>query len=218
MSQNQLITTGKILRPLRVVLYGPEGIGKSTFASQFPNPVFMDIEGGTYQLNIARFPVPKSAQEMWKFIDEGLIHAKHEYKTLVIDTADWFETLISKYVCSVARKDSIEDFGYGKGYVVLKESFQDYLNQLQRLIDEKGMNVVFTAHSQIKRFEDPDQSGGYDRYELKCSRHVCSLLKEWCDLLFFVNYKTTIIENDGKRKAVGGRDRIIHTEHSAAGS
>ena len=57
---NYSITTGILNTPVKVVLYGPEGIGKSTFASHFPDPVFIDTEGGTKRLNVARLPQPTS--------------------------------------------------------------------------------------------------------------------------------------------------------------
>jgi hypothetical protein len=104
------------------VIFGPEGIGKSTLAAQFPAPVFLDTEGGTHHLDVARLPAPKSWDDVTRAITAPATEA-HDFKTLVIDTIDWLEKLLVDYVCKQANKASIEDFGYGKGYVVLAEEF-----------------------------------------------------------------------------------------------
>ena len=49
------IRRGRIPRPQKVVIYGPEGVGKSTLAGRLPEPVFLDTEGGTHHLDVARF-------------------------------------------------------------------------------------------------------------------------------------------------------------------
>jgi hypothetical protein len=141
---------------------------------------------------------------------------KHNFKTAVFDTADWAERFCVMFLCARDNKTSIEDWGYGKGYTYLSEEFGRLLNSLNTLIDS-GMHVVFVAHSTVKKMELPDQEGSFDHYELKCSRQTSPLLKEWADALLFVNYKVTVTTNDDKRsKAVGGRKRIIHTQHTAA--
>ena len=159
------ITRGKIPCAKKVVVYGPEGIGKSTFASRFPNPVFIDTEGSTKDMDVARLPRPSSWQMLLEEIDYVKNHPD-EFKTLVIDTVDWAEQLCVDYICSKHGKSGIEDFGYGNGYVYTKEEFGRFLNRLEDVI-EKGVNVVLTAHAQIRKFEQPDEMGAYDRYELK---------------------------------------------------
>lgn len=207
---------GRIVKPQRVVIYGPEGIGKSTLASQFPRPVFVDTEGSTEQLDVVRFPRPQDWAEFAGFLRQAA-EGDHEFRTLVVDTVDWAERLCTQFVCARARKAGIEDFGYGKGYTYLAEEFGHMLTTLTRL-RERGMHVVLVAHSQIRKFEQPDEMGAYDRYELKCSRQVSPLLKEWADMLLFCQYKTVVVEGtDGsRRKAVGGRERRLYTSHTAA--
>jgi hypothetical protein len=209
------ILTGRIARPQKAVIFGPEGIGKSTLAAQFPSPVFLDTEGGTHHLDVARLPAPKT----WADVVAGiaaLATEAHDFKTLVIDTADWLEKLLVDHVCKAANKASIEDFGYGKGYVVLAEEFAKFLASLDPLL-RRGMHVLFLAHTKIVKFEQPDAAGAYDRYELKLSKQVGPLMKEWCDLLLFGNYFTKVAENDsGRKRGVGGRERKLYTTHSAA--
>jgi hypothetical protein len=214
MSKLQILT-GRIARPQKAVIFGPEGIGKSTLAAQFPAPVFLDTEGGTHHLDVARLPAPKTWADVVSAI-AVLATEAHDFKTLVIDTADWLEKLLVDHVCKQANKSSIEDFGYGKGYVVLAEEFTKFLASLEPLL-RRGMHVVFLAHTRIVKFEQPDAAGAYDRYELKLSKQVGPLVKEWCDLLLFGNYFTKVAENDqGRKRGVGGRERKLYTTHSAA--
>lgn len=211
---NYPITTGIQPAPVKTVLYGPEGIGKSTFAAQFPDPVFIDTEGGTKRLNVARLPQPTS----WAMLmDEVQAVCKGQVPcgTLVIDTADWAERLCIRAVCAKAKVTGIEDFGYGKGYTYVKEEFAKLLDALEEVLNA-GRNVVVLAHAAITKFEQPDAVGNYDRWSMKTSKQVAPLLREWCDMLLFANYKT-LVEKSGsspnaKNKVSGGR-RVLYTAH-----
>ena len=209
------ITKGKIKTALKVVVYGQEGVGKSTFASKFPDPVFIDTEGSTKQLDVARFDPPTS----WEMLLSQVDHIKQnpsQFQTLVIDTADWAEKLCIKKVCDEAKKKGIEDFGWGKGYVYVQEEFGRLINKLEEVINV-GVNVVVTAHAKMNKVEQPDEMGSYDRWELKLSKHCSPLLKEWADLLLFANYKTIVVNTEGKKyKGQGGQQRIMYTTHTAA--
>lgn len=205
------ISNGIIQSAQKIVIYGPEGIGKSTFASKFPNPLFSDTEGSTKRLNVRRFDKPMTYEMLVQQIEYVKTHP-NICKSYVIDTADWLEKLCSKAVCSKYKKTGIEDFGYGKGYVYLNEEFGKILNLLEDVIS-LGVNVVFTAHAYMRKFEQPDEVGSYDRWELKLTKHNAPMLKEWADAVFFVNYKTVVEKNsDNKYKATGGK-RVMYTEH-----
>lgn len=205
------ITRGVTRRPLRVVVYGPEGIGKTTFASRFPAPVFIDTENSTEFLDVARYPKPSS----WTMLLEEIRDAKAQagaYQTLVLDTADWAETLCKSHICAKKQVSGIEDFGYGKGYVYLAEAWGEMLNLLTEVRDA-GLNVVVTAHAALRKFEQPDEMGSYDRYELKLEKKTAPLMKEWADMMLFANYETYVVETaDHKKKAQGGR-RVMYTSH-----
>jgi len=205
------IITGKQSTALKIVVYGPEGIGKSTFASKFPRPVFIDTEGSTKHMDVARTPRPTS----WAMLMEQVRYFRDrpgEYATLVIDTADWAEQLCITDLCARSKKPGIEDFGYGKGYTYLAEDFGKLLNLLEEVV-ERGMNVLITAHAKMRKFEQPDEMGAYDRWELKLQKTTAPLLKEWADMVLFANYKThTIRTEDGKIKAQGGK-RVMYTTH-----
>ena len=210
------ITRGKIQAAQKVVVYGPEGIGKSTFASQFPEPLFIDTEGSTTHMDVARLPKPSS----WTMLLEEVryvINTPSLCKTLVIDTADWAETLCISEICARNHWSGIEDPGYGKGYVYLADEFGKLLNLLSELT-ERGINAVITAHAMMRKFEQPDELGAYDRWELKLQKKTAPLVKEWADMVLFANYKTLVINVDGKgaqkgkNKAQGGQ-RIMYTSH-----
>ena len=199
---------------MRCVIYGTEGIGKSTLASQFPNPLILDTEDGTGRIDCARVVCHDSLTLESALLD--LIGDPQGFKTVVIDSADWAERQILEHLLKKAGKRSIEDFGFGKGYTMLAEACARILGLADQLI-AKGVNVVFVAHATIKRTSPPDETDGYDRYELKLTRQTGPLFKEWADLLLFCNYKTKLVEgSDGRKKATGGKVRLMYAERAAA--
>lgn len=208
------ITRGVVFKAQKVVVYGPEGIGKSTFAAEFPDPLFIDTEGSTNLMDIARLPRPTSWTMLLEMIKE-VINTPGCCKTLVIDTIDWAEQLCVNHICAVHNKKGVEDFGYGNGYVYVKEEFGRMLNLLSDVIDRQ-INVVLTAHAQIRKFEQPDECGSYDRYELKLGKKTSSqtspLVKEWADMVLFANYKVHVVEIEKKKKSSGGA-RVMYTTH-----
>ncbi len=205
------ITKGKQRSAIRLCAYGSEGIGKSTFASRFPDPLFIDVEGGTKQLAIARFPTPETWSELLEEID-AVIEEPDVCRTLVIDTIDRSESLLIAHLLKEAGKNSIEDFGYGKGWTLLSERFlKDFLNRLDKVI-AKGVNVVLLAHAQMRKLESPDEPP-YDRWELKVSKKVAPIVKEWADILLFMNYDVMVVEENGRNKAKGTAKRRMHANH-----
>ena len=210
------ITRGKIRGARKVVVYGPEGIGKSTFASQFPDPLFIDTEGSTRELDVARFPAPSSFTMVKEMIRE-VISNPGLCKTLVIDTMDWLEQLAIKAVLAEHNKQGIEDFSYGSGYRYVFEKIGEVLNLLSEVI-EKGINVVITAHAALRKFEQPDEMGAYDRYSMKLidspRTSVSAAVKVWADMVLFANYKTIVVTDSKtkKSKAQGGT-RVMYTSH-----
>lgn len=210
------ISSGIIQSAQKVVVYGPEGIGKSTLAARFPDPLFIDTEGSTKQLNVRRYDKPTSWEMLMQQIEYTRVN--RPCKTLVIDTADWAEQLCITSVCAKHGKNGIEDFGYGNGYVYEKEEFGRFLNALERVI-ESGINVVLTAHAILRKFEQPDELGAYDRWELKLGKKTTNLIapmvKEWADMVLFCNYKTfsVAVDKDGKKHKAQGGQRVMYTAH-----
>lgn len=211
------IIRGKIPCAKKVLIYGPEGIGKSTFASHFPEPIFIDTEGSTKDMNVARFEKASS----WTMLLDQVRYVKMNSsvcRTLVIDTADWAEQMCVADLCVRYGKKGVEDFGYGNGYVYAKEEFGRFLNVLEEVVDA-GVNVVLTAHAQMRKFEQPDELGSYDRWELKLGKKTSSqtapLAKEWADMVLFANYKTwsVAVDDKGKKRKAQGGARVMYTSH-----
>ena len=209
------ITTGRRARPQKVMIYGVEGIGKSTFGSQFPTPVFLDVEDRTAHLDIHRL-TPSTWTELRQGV-ESLQNDGHGYRTVVLDTADWAETLAAQDVCQRFNKSGIEDFGYGKGFQYVRESVQDLLRSLHNLQHQRGMHVVVLAHARITKFDDPQQAVSYDRFTLKCHDKVSAVLREWVDAVLFANYNTIVETGQDKvTRAKAGNRRMLYTNHTAA--
>lgn len=212
------ITKGIKTRPVKILIYGTEGIGKSTFASKFPKPVFIDLEGGTHYLNVDRVDGVLDWTELLSTVAEI---STSNYKTLVIDTADWAERLAIQYICDKYSKAGIEEFGYGAGYTYLVEEFGKLIKNLDRAIAH-GINVVILAHATLRTITLPEEQGSYDHWELKLNtkttNKVAPLVKEWADMVLFMNYKTMLVEDKAanmgtKKKAVGGK-RVMYTTHT----
>lgn len=209
------ITKGIISKPVKACVYGVEGIGKTTFASQFPEPLFFDLDKGSAQLDVSRVTDITSWPSLMSNIKE-VYDNPTICKTLVIDTADAAERMCIDYICGKFNKKGIEDFGYGAGYTYLTEEFARFLVQLDACIGQ-GVNVVVLAHAVLKTVTLPEEMGTYDHWELKLSskttNKVAPLVKEWADLLLFANYKTILIEDGTRKKAAGGK-RIMYTTHT----
>ena len=207
------ISSGKISRAVKTVIYGTEGIGKSTLASRFPDPLFLDIEGGTAQMDVRRIEAPKNWTELVGTVKEVAANPGI-CGTLILDTADRAESLLTDHICRKNNQPSIVSFGYGKGYTYLGEEWQRLMDAFNSCIDA-GINVTVIAHAKQRKIEQPDQIGAYDHWEMKLSRQVAPLLKEWADLLLFCNYKTYVVTTDSSRKAQGGK-RVMYTSHNPA--
>lgn len=207
------INTGVVPTPQKVVLYGVEGIGKTTFAAQFPNPLFIDTEDSTLHMDVARFDKPTS----WTMLMQQIDYVKQNKPcgTLIIDTIDWAEKLCKAHLAAQNKwTDSSND--YGAKYIALEKEFGDLLNKLSEVVDV-GIHVVITAHAWLRKKEEPDEMGAYDRYELKLEKKPAPLVKEWADMVLFANYKTMILtdEKTKSKKATGGQ-RMMFTTHRPA--
>ena len=216
MASNIQITDGILGGAQRVVLYGPEGIGKTTFASMFPDPVFCDTEGSTRRYNLRRTPFPKSWTEIREIV-AYFIQYPDKLGTFVLDTADWAERLCIDHICAVYKQSGLESFGYGKGYVYEAEEFGHLLDDLTAL-SERNVHILLNAHAQMRKFEQPDELGNYDRWEMKLTKKVAPMVKEWADMVLFANYQTYVVNVDGQgtakgRNKVQGGKRVMKTAH-----
>jgi hypothetical protein len=214
------VVKGKIAKPPRVLIYGTEGIGKSTFAASSPAPIFIGAEDGTSELDVARFPEPRGWEDVLEAIAE-LTTAQHNYRTVVVDTLDWLEPHCWEAVCR-GKKDKagkpikhIEDFGYGKGYAAALDFWRVFTARLEQLRAQRSMGVILIAHAWIKAFKNP-QGEDYDRFELKLHARASGLLREWSDAVLFANYETHTYESNGRVKGISTGARVVHTTRTAA--
>lgn len=213
-SLKSLRKTG-VARPPRIVVYGTHGIGKSTFAAQAPNPVFIQTEEGLDAINVTAFPVCQSFEDIIDAIG-SLASEDHEFSTVVLDSADWAEALVHKKVAQDNNVATIDAIGYGRGYKAAADYWRQILDGFDHLRNEKGMQVILLAHTQVKRFDDP-LADPYDRYQLDMHHGSASLISEWCDILAFANqqYKTVKSDvgfNQKVTRAVGTGDRVLYTQ------
>lgn len=212
------IQRGRTAKPPRILVHGTEGVGKSTFASQAPKPIFIQCEDGLDEIDCEKFPLATTYDDVIVALTE-LRTGQHDYETGVIDSVDWLERLIWDKLCAQYSVNSIEkvDGGYAKGYTHALTYWREIVDHLNALRNTRGMVILLIAHSKVERFEDPESSP-YDRYSPRLHKHAAALLSEWADAVLFATRKIrTQTEDAGfNRKrtiahAIGrdGGDRIL---------
>ena len=211
------IKTGPSDLPPKIGITGVEGVGKSTAGNLLPNPLFMCVENGLVgaQFKNTKSLSPKTYEEACRDIEE-LTQDSLGYKSFVLDTVDWFEPLIERYICALYRKPTIISFGYNQGPKYVAIEFRNFLAKLEQLQKKQNMIILLNTHNHIKTHSNP-LGDDYDRFELKCEKKIAALVKEWVDVLLFARFEDLVYkknDNDKKGKGVGGEKRIVHTVHS----
>ena len=218
MSLLQQVKTGREAQPPRIMIYGSEGVGKSTFAALAPNPVFVQTEDGLSEIDCSKFPLAKSFDDVVLQL-QAVRDEQHDYGTVVIDSLDWLERLVWDRVCADYGVKSIEkaDGGYGKGYVHALTYWRQIVSLLNDIRARKGMAVILIAHAAVERFEDPEHAA-YDRYTPRLHKKACSLVCEWVDAVLFASRRMRVDSTTGKAAPVGadGGERILRTNGSPA--
>ena len=218
MSLISSITKGREAQPPRIMIYGSEGVGKSTFAALAPNPVFVQTEDGLSEIDCSKFPLAKSFDDVVLQL-QAVRDEQHDYGTVVIDSLDWLERLVWDRVCADYGVKSIEkaDGGYGKGYVHALTYWRQIVSLLNDIRARKGMAVILIAHAAVERFEDPEHAA-YDRYTPRLHKKACSIVCEWVDAVLFASRRMRVDSTTGKAAPVGadGGERILRTNGSPA--
>lgn len=214
MSLMQQIAKGLQPGPRRLLLYGTQGIGKSTFAASSESPVFIQTEDGLGEIGCDKFPLADSFEQAMAALTE-LYTQKHSYRTVAIDSLDWLERLIWAEVCRKRNVTNIEDIGYAKGYIFALNQWRDFLEGLAALRRDKDMTVVLIAHARIEKFENPETES-YDRYVPRLHKLASALVQEWCDEVLFATYKVHTKQTDegfGRKgtRGIGSGERILRT-------
>ena len=213
------VRKNETISPPMIMIYGTHGVGKTSFAASSPNPIFLQTEDGLGLIDVPTFGLLKSFDEIMEAIS-ALYAEDHSYSTVVLDSADHLENLIWAQVCKDNGWANIEAPGYGRGYVAALDVWRVLIEGLRALRDDKNMTVIIIAHSQIQRFDAPDAEP-YDRYSPKLHKGASALLQESMDVVLFANYRISTVKSDagfGKKvtRAVGGGDRVLHTEERPA--
>lgn len=210
------ITKGKIRKPVFMCLYGESGIGKTTFASSAPKPLFIATEEGSNELDVSRLQVTS-----WSEFKESLVSLETEggdFESIIIDSLDHLEALIHDQVAKDAGKKSIDDIGYGKGYGNAVRYWKSLIVMLKKLRDNNGQNIILISHTHVKTFNDPHHNEAYDRFELKMHKSASAIIKESVDMLLFARNDVAFKKDSmGNKSQVFNMDnRVIYTELNAA--
>ena len=212
------VSKGGTLKPPRVLVYGPAGVGKTTFAAGARNPICLPIEDGLGKIAIDAFPTPGSYQDVRASLD-ALINEDHDYKTIIVDSLDWLEPMMWKHTCEANSWTTIEQPGFGKGYVEALRYWREFLDRLNYLRDAKSMTTILIGHSEIKPFQAPD-SEAYDRYIIKLQKAASALVSEHCDVIGFAQFKSSTVKSEERgrtrTRAVGSGERVLYTEERPA--
>jgi hypothetical protein len=210
------ITKGIEKQAAKIVIHGLSGVGKTTLASKFPNPLILDTENGSRLIDCHRVQCRD-----WRTLKDTLIHLGRDsmgYGSIILDSGDWAEELLCLYLATseeTGRKHP-DLVPYGGGTAMIAKHFSAMLADCSILVD-RGINVVVIAHSVVKRVSPPDLEEAYDRYELKMRPKVAAKLLEWSDAVMFANFKTRVVEGeDGKLRGRGGKERRLFCERTAA--
>ena len=204
------IKTGRIVLPPKIVLYGVEGIGKSTFGASLPDPFFISTEGGSDLFDVTRVEISHASQleEVFTYLSQNL----DKWKSLVIDSIDWLEYIIGAEIAKQNKADILENIKWNKGGVFLQRRMKSILSGPLEFFKKKGKFVLLIGHTEVQTFTDPELSDSYDRYSLKAHKKTQQLYKEWSDCLFFANYDKDLING----KAITQGKRLVWANHSAS--
>lgn len=208
----------------RILIYGQPKIGKTTWASQAPNPIFVPTEHGLGKLEVDSFPVAQSFDEFINYLSD-LYTEEHEFKSVIIDSADWLEPLVWNKVAKDQNKTNIEDIGYAKGYIYALDYWKKVMKALDMLANEKRMIPIIIGHAVVKTYNNP-MTEPYDRYIMKLHDKARAVVEEWSDCILFAGEKIFTRKVDAKggekqkgaatvNRAVGG-DSVLYTGYNPA--
>lgn len=208
------ITTRKRRRPLFALLYGAPGVGKSSAAAEMPDPVFIPCERGLDHITVAKFPTPENLSEFGSYL-KSVDEEPNDYKSLVIDTGDALELLITDAVCEEGKVKSLEEFGggYGKGAYRAREYWARLLARLTRMSEVR--NVLIICHSHLRTVNDPMLAASYDVHEIKIQPKSAELIRQSVDLILFARIATTLSKDSPrarKGRGIVSGDREMYTQ------
>lgn len=217
------ITNGKSSKPPRIILIGPEKIGKSTFASQAPAPVFMQVKGETGLDEIAapRFTAIHAFEQTEEIF--AALADQDQYKTLAIDSLTTLEPLLLDYAVRKEGCGGVTKLGggYGAQEGVLVSHARRFMDGLDYLRDERSMGCILILHvkSTAKTVNDPETEP-YDSWKPQMRESLLDAFCRWADVILFASFrKYTTTKEIGAKKithAIGNGERVMYTEKRPA--
>lgn len=214
------VTKGKVVEPIFGIVYGDEGVGKTTLGAGLPEVIFAGPEAAK-RFNVARLPAPKDFDELFMQIKE-LRDVDHQFKSLCIDSLDWIEYLLFDMVKKQHSSKSIEDTfgGYGKWVNGVSAIWKQLIDLLVELREKKKMHIMILSHYQIKKFDNPMTQLPYDRYMMKLSNEKHSALwREAVDFVLLATYDMQSYSSDKnakKGRGLAGEARVVYSEKRAS--
>lgn len=216
---DRLVTT-KTTNPPVTLIYGVDGVGKTSLAAEWPGPILYLPTEGERPPSDVELTTPGTIETFHGLLDifGELLETEHDFKTVVIDSLDGLEALVWQATSQRLGLASIEDAGYGKGYIEADTEWKEYLAAVSALA-RNGIYVVQLAHPEIVRFDSPT-TDPYSRYTIKLHKRSNALVREQADIVLFMNYRVTLKEKDvGFNKKVGhaegGNERLMHFSEKA---
>lgn len=203
--------TKPVARPIIATIVGEHGLGKTTLAAMFPNPVVIRTEDGiTPEHNVVAFPVAQTASDVVGQIN-ALGAEDHEFKTLILDSASALNTMIEhEIVASDPKAKNIVQAcgGYGAGLSEAAERHRYIREICGKLSAAKGMHVVFICHAETDTIDPPD-GDAYTRYTVRLGKKAVPHYTDNVDLVAFVKLKTFTSGSGDVKKATTTGQRII---------
>ncbi len=188
--------------PPRILIHGAPKTGKSTFASQAPNPVFLPTEDGLGAINgVERFDLITSYDGLIEALDDVTQNPADKdgkmFGTVVLDSADWTEPLLMQ---SVARDHGMEVYdatmkgsplAFGRGSEAVADKWRIILRKLDYMRDNLGMASIIIAHSKVRKQTDAFVDA-YDKHVVDLMKGSTGVLEEWADVIGYCASKVGI--------------------------
>lgn len=221
MSVLDTITKGKTPKPPIILLYGQEGVGKSTFAAKAPKTIFIPTEDGLNEIDCHKFPVSKTYMDFKEKLF-AILNEEHDFQTLAIDSISAAERMLFRYICERYGVNNILDAagGYGKGYKEYAEEWMRIFEMLAEIRDRRQMSIILIGHCDIVRVFSP-RIGQYDQFQPRLYKKAMDILVENTDGVFFATRKIRkqtedagFNKTESRTEAIGrdGGERIIITD------
>ena len=210
-------TGGKILRPQFNIVYGPEGVGKTTLASTIPKAIWIDNELGSGNVDVTRYPLSdNSFTSVCSALRDIIANGKGAYEHIVIDSVSALEVATARHVMAENGWTSIEDPGYAKGYVKAAEALEALIDIIRSATDN-GFSVTMLAHAHVAGFKNPSGED-YDTYTIRADKKFAAKLFQNADNVGFMNFADLTSKKKGelKAKAVATDGIKLHMNHSAS--